>query len=49
MININLIKLTTDIILELDNMSRITLPKNALEKIKIGQAFAEYDIIRDDL
>ena len=47
MININLIKLTTDIILELDNMSRITLPKNALEKIKIGQAFAEYDIIRD--
>ena len=39
MININLIKLTTDIILELDNMSRITLPKNALEKIKIGQAF----------
>lgn len=48
MININLIKLTTDIILELDNMSRITLPKNALEKIKIGQAFAEYDIIRDD-
>lgn len=29
-------------------MSSISLPKNALERIKIGQAFAEYDLIRDD-
>jgi hypothetical protein len=29
-------------------MSTITLPKNALEKIQLGQAFAEYDLIRND-
>jgi hypothetical protein len=29
-------------------MPPIMLPKKALEKIHIGQAFAEYDIIRDD-
>lgn len=29
-------------------MGNIQLPKNALERIKLGQAFAEYDIIRDD-
>jgi hypothetical protein len=29
-------------------MSTITLPKNALEKIQVGQAFAEYDLIRND-
>ena len=29
-------------------MSRIQLPKNALQRVKIGQAFAEYDIIRTD-
>lgn len=26
----------------------IVLPKNALERVQIGQAFAEYDLIRDD-
>lgn len=29
-------------------MSTITLPKNSLEKIQLGQAFAEYDLIRKD-
>lgn len=29
-------------------MSSITLPKNALERVQLGQAFAEYDIIRTD-
>lgn len=29
-------------------MSVIILPKNALEKIQLGQAFAEYDLIRKD-
>lgn len=29
-------------------MSKISLPKNALERIQIGQAFAEYDLIRDE-
>lgn len=29
-------------------MPRIQLPKNALQRVKIGQAFAEYDIIRSD-
>jgi len=29
-------------------MVRIQLPKDALTKVKIGQAFAEYDIIRSD-
>lgn len=29
-------------------MSTITLPKNALERIQVGQAFAEYDLIRND-
>lgn len=29
-------------------VSSITLPKNALEKIQLGQAFAEYDLIRKD-
>lgn len=29
-------------------MSNISLPKNALEKIQVGQAFAEYDLIRTD-
>jgi hypothetical protein len=29
-------------------MSRIQLPKNALQRVQIGQAFAEYDIIRKD-
>ena len=29
-------------------MSSITLPKKALERVQIGQAFAEYDLIRDD-
>lgn len=29
-------------------MSRIQLPKDALKRVKIGQAFAEYDIIRTD-
>ena len=29
-------------------MSKITLPKNALERIQVGQAFAEYDLIRND-
>ncbi|MFC0130564.1 P-loop ATPase, Sll1717 family [Ralstonia solanacearum] len=29
-------------------MSAISLPKNALERVKIGQAFAEYDLIRDE-
>lgn len=27
-------------------MSNIILPRNALEKIQVGQAFAEYDLIR---
>ena len=29
-------------------MARIQLPKDALKRVKIGQAFAEYDIIRND-
>lgn len=29
-------------------MSSVTLPKNALERIQLGQAFAEYDLIRCD-
>ena len=29
-------------------MARIQLPKKALERIQIGQAFAEYDLIRSD-
>ncbi|WGS40293.1 hypothetical protein LFL97_11085 [Burkholderia sp. JSH-S8] len=29
-------------------MTTVTLPKKALERVQIGQAFAEYDIIRDD-
>lgn len=29
-------------------MSRIQLPKDALKRVKIGQSFAEYDIIRND-
>mgnify|MGYP001555739539 CR=1 FL=1 len=29
-------------------MARIQLPKDALKRVKIGQAFAEYDIIRKD-
>lgn len=29
-------------------MSTVTLPKNALERVQLGQAFAEYDIIRTD-
>ncbi|ACQ98840.1 P-loop ATPase, Sll1717 family [Burkholderia pseudomallei] len=29
-------------------MSTVTLPKKALERVQIGQAFAEYDLIRDD-
>lgn len=29
-------------------MGRIQLPKDALKRVKIGQAFAEYDIIRTD-
>ncbi|MEJ8317898.1 P-loop ATPase, Sll1717 family [Pseudomonas oryzihabitans] len=29
-------------------MARIQLPKDALQRIKLGQAFAEYDIIRSD-
>ncbi|MDW3688459.1 hypothetical protein RA280_43410 [Cupriavidus sp. CV2] len=29
-------------------MASVTLPKKALERVQIGQAFAEYDIIRDD-
>ncbi|UDI95244.1 P-loop ATPase, Sll1717 family [Pseudomonas sp. IAC-BECa141] len=29
-------------------MSKIQLPKDALQRIKLGQAFAEYDIIRND-
>jgi len=29
-------------------MQTITLPKNSLEKIQLGQAFAEYDLIRKD-
>ena len=29
-------------------MGRIQLPKDALKRVKIGQAFAEYDIIRND-
>ncbi|MFK8066939.1 MAG: hypothetical protein AB8D52_01710 [Gammaproteobacteria bacterium] len=29
-------------------MSRIQLPKDALQRIRLGQAFAEYDIIRND-
>jgi len=29
-------------------MGKINLPKDALQKIQIGQAFAEYDIIRQD-
>jgi hypothetical protein len=30
------------------NVADITLPKKALERVQIGQAFAEYDIIRTD-
>lgn len=29
-------------------MSKIVLPKKSLERIQIGQAFAEYDLIRDE-
>jgi len=29
-------------------MANVILPKNALEKIQVGQAFAEYDLIRTD-
>lgn len=29
-------------------MANVTLPKNALERIQLGQAFAEYDLIRSD-
>lgn len=29
-------------------MATISLPKNALEKVQLGQAFAEYDLIRND-
>jgi hypothetical protein len=29
-------------------LSTITLPKKALERVQIGQAFAEYDLIRND-
>lgn len=29
-------------------MSSINLPKKALERVKLGQAFAEYDLIRND-
>jgi len=29
-------------------MSNVILPKNALERVNLGQAFAEYDIIRND-
>jgi hypothetical protein len=29
-------------------MSKVTLPKKALERIQLGQAFAEYDLIRDE-
>ena len=29
-------------------MAKIQLPKDALQRIKLGQAFAEYDIIRND-
>lgn len=29
-------------------MSKIQLPKDALKRVRIGQAFAEYDIIRND-
>lgn len=29
-------------------MTKPSLPKNALERIQIGQAFAEYDLIRDE-
>jgi len=29
-------------------MATIQLPKNALQKVKIGKAFAEYDVIRTD-
>lgn len=29
-------------------MTAISLPKKALERVQLGQAFAEYDIIRDD-
>lgn len=29
-------------------MNRISLPKNALQRIDVGKAFAEYDLIRND-
>ena len=29
-------------------MSKVILPKNALQRVKIGKAFAEYDLIRND-
>ena len=29
-------------------MSKVTLPKKALERIQLGQAFAEYDLIREE-
>ncbi|MFS2096366.1 P-loop ATPase, Sll1717 family [Pseudomonas sp. Pseusp11] len=29
-------------------MAKVQLPKDALQRIKLGQAFAEYDIIRND-
>ncbi len=29
-------------------MNKIQLPKDALQRVRIGKAFAEYDIIRDD-
>jgi len=31
-----------------DKKATIVLPKNALERVKMGQAFAEYDLIRDE-
>lgn len=31
-----------------EQMGKIQLPKDALKRVKIGQAFAEYDIIRTD-
>lgn len=29
-------------------MTKIMLPKNALERVIIGKSFAEYDIVRND-
>ena len=27
-------------------MSKVQLPKDALQKVRVGKAFAEYDVIR---